>query len=199
MNHLLDPQGHPVPIRSLTDWESTRSAIQSALQEVMGPLPSESKRCPLNPVILDQVDCKSYIRRLISYESEPGSRTPAYLLIPKAALESGHAAPSALCLHPTDNVLGHKVVVSLGGKANRNYATELTELGFVTLAPSYPLMAEYQPDLDSLGYQSGSMKAIWDNIRGIDLLESLPFVAPGPIGAIGHSLGGHNLRGCPVC
>jgi len=36
------------------------------------------------------------------------------------------------------------------------------------------------------------MKAIWDNIRGLDLLESLPFVKRGKFGAIGHSLGGHN-------
>jgi hypothetical protein len=36
------------------------------------------------------------------------------------------------------------------------------------------------------------MKAIWDNIRGIDLLESMPFVKRGGFGAIGHSLGGHN-------
>src|SRR5690606_16804414 len=31
-----------------------------------------------------------------------------------------------------------------------------------------------------------------DNMRGLDLLESLPFVKPGGFGAIGHSLGGHN-------
>ena len=36
------------------------------------------------------------------------------------------------------------------------------------------------------------MKAIWDNIRGLDLLEDLPFVKRGRFGAIGHSLGGHN-------
>jgi len=53
-------------------------------------------------------------------------------------------------------------------------------------------MANYQPDLKALGYQSGTMKAIWDNIRGLDLLESLPFVKKGGFGAIGHSLGGHN-------
>jgi pimeloyl-ACP methyl ester carboxylesterase len=43
-----------------------------------------------------------------------------------------------------------------------------------------------------LGYESGTMKAIWDNVRGLDLLESLPFVKRGRFGAIGHSLGGHN-------
>jgi pimeloyl-ACP methyl ester carboxylesterase len=36
------------------------------------------------------------------------------------------------------------------------------------------------------------MKAIWDNIRALDLLEGLPFVRKGKFGAIGHSLGGHN-------
>jgi hypothetical protein len=53
-------------------------------------------------------------------------------------------------------------------------------------------LADYQPDLEALGWQSGSLKAIWDNIRGLDLLETLPFVKHGAYGAIGHSLGGHN-------
>src|SRR5205807_2494128 len=51
---------------------------------------------------------------------------------------------------------------------------------------------KYNPDLKKLGYQSGTMKAIWDNLRGLDVLEALPFVKPGRFGAIGHSLGGHN-------
>jgi hypothetical protein len=57
-----------------------------------------------------------------------------------------------LCPHPTDNTLGHKVIVGLGGKANRHYAAELAERGYVTLAPSYPLLANYQPDLKGLDY-----------------------------------------------
>jgi dienelactone hydrolase len=97
-----------------------------------------------------------------------------------------------LCLHPTDNKIGHKVVVGLGGRPNRQYAVELAERGYVTLAPSYPLLADYQPDWRRLGYQSGTMKAIWDNMRGLDYLETLPFVRKRAFGAIGHSLGGHN-------
>ncbi len=64
--------------------------------------------------------------------------------------------------------------------------------GYVTLAPNYPLLAKYQPDLKKLGWESGTLKAVWDNIRGLDLLETLPFVKPGKFGVIGHSLGGHN-------
>jgi pimeloyl-ACP methyl ester carboxylesterase len=53
-------------------------------------------------------------------------------------------------------------------------------------------MAAYQPDIDALGYASGTMKAIWDNVRALDLLASLDFVSDSGFGAIGHSLGGHN-------
>ena len=116
----------------------------------------------------------------------------AYLIIPKSALDKRSAARGVLALHPTDIQNGYKVVVGLGGKENRNYASELAERGYVVLAPSYPLMAQYQPDLKALGYESGTMKAIWDNIRGLDLLDSLPFVKHGKYAAIGHSLGGHN-------
>jgi predicted dienelactone hydrolase len=36
------------------------------------------------------------------------------------------------------------------------------------------------------------MKAIWNNIRALDVLETLPEVDRTRIGCIGHSLGGHN-------
>ncbi|MDA0711527.1 MAG: prolyl oligopeptidase family serine peptidase, partial [bacterium] len=107
-------------------------------------------------------------------------------------LANGVPCPAVLCLHPTHAKDGFKTVVGLSDRPNRAYASELAERGFVTLAPSYPLLANYHPDWRSLGYESGSMKAIWDNVRGLDVLAALPFVAPGPVGAIGHSLGGHN-------
>ena len=97
-----------------------------------------------------------------------------------------------LCPHPTDDRIGHKVVVGWGGRANRAYASELAQAGFVTLAPAYPLLADYRPDWRALGYQSGTMKAIWDNMRGLDLLAEQPFVAGSSFASIGHSLGGHN-------
>jgi len=173
-------------------WEQRRAEALAGFLSVTGPLPGQAQRCPLNMKIEEEVDCGSYLRRLISYESSPGGRVPAYLCIPKAAL-TGHPVPAVLCLHPTENVIGHQVVVGLGGKPHRQYAAELAERGYVTLSPSYPLLAKYQPDLKALGFSSGTMKAIWDNMRGLDLLETLPFVKK-EVGfaTIGHSLGGHN-------
>jgi dienelactone hydrolase len=73
-----------------------------------------------------------------------------------------------------------------------HYALELTLRGYVTLAPDYPSLGEYAYDFDADDYDSGSMKAIYDNIRAVDLLQSLPDVDHQRIGCIGHSLGGHN-------
>jgi dienelactone hydrolase len=186
------PGGERIRVRSIDDWQKRRAEILRGMQEIMGPLPGRAKRGALDPQTEEEVDRGSYVRRLLTYASEPGSRVPTYLLVPKAALQEGAKTPAVLCLHPTDDQLGHKVIVGLGGKANRQYAHELAERGFVTLAPAYPLLANYQPDLGALGYESGTMKAVWDNIRGLDLLETLPFVKAGAYGAIGHSLGGHS-------
>jgi dienelactone hydrolase len=162
------------------------------MESVMGKLPGERKRSPLEMKIEEEVDCGTYLRRLITYSSEPGSRVPAYLLIPKEVLKGKKKVPAILCLHGTNNVIGHGVVVGLGTIPNRGYALELAQRGYVTLAPNYPLLAKYQPDLKKLGWESGSLKAVWDNMRGLDLLASLPYVDGTKMGAIGHSLGGHN-------
>jgi dienelactone hydrolase len=186
-----DKKGKIRAVRTTSDWHRRKNSILAAMQEVMGPLPSPEKRCPLDVQIEEDVDCGSYLRRFITYASEPGSRVPAYLLIPKSVLEKKKRAPAILCFHQT-HPAGQKVVVGLGDSPNDEYGVELVKAGYVCVAPAYPLLANYAPDLKTLGYSSGTMKAIWDNIRALDLLESLPFVKKGKFGAIGHSLGGHN-------
>lgn len=185
-------QGTVKKAKTPKEWLKRRDEILRSMESVMGSMPDASKRCELNPETIEEFDAGSYIRRLITYQSEPGSRVPAYLCLPKRSLQPGAKARAALCLHPTDNLVGHKVVLGLGGRPGRQYAHELAERGWITLAPAYPLLANYQPNLRELGYKSGTMKAIWDNRRGLDLLESIPNVDTSGFAAIGHSLGGHN-------
>lgn len=169
-------------------WEKEqRPQILASMQEVMGPLPGPEKRCDLAVEVREEIDCGSYVRKFLTYQSEPGSRVPAYLLVPKNATQ----AFGVLCLHQT-HAKGQKVVVGLGDSPNDEYGVELVKRGYVCLAPAYPHLVDYAPDLKKLGYASGTMKAIWDNMRGLDLLESLPFVKKGAFASIGHSLGGHN-------
>ena len=140
------PDGKPVQGETLADWAKRRRAIVAGMDAVMGRLPGEAKRCPLDVKTESEVDCGGYVRRLISYASEPNSRVPAYLLVPKKPLEKGaDPAPAVLALHPTDDAVGHGVVVGLGKTNYPAYANELAERGFVVLAPSYPQLANYQP------------------------------------------------------
>jgi len=200
-----DASGKVQPVTTPAQWQQRRAEILRGMQEVMGELPGRdqplvgaqpavgARRVPLEVQVEEEADAGKYVRRLITYQSELRSRTPAYLCTPKDVLAGGRKAPAVLCLHPTDNEVGHKVVLGLGGRPGRKYAAELAERGYVTLSPSYPHLANYWPNLARLGYASGTMKAIWDNSRGLDLLASLPYVDDSRgFGAIGHSLGGHN-------
>jgi hypothetical protein len=180
--------GVSAPVKSKDDWLRRREEIVRGVASIMGKLPGNDKKCPLDAMVFDEVDCGTFVRRSLSYSSEPDSRVPAYLLLPKAP----GRAPGVLCLHPTDDAVGHGVLIGRGNGRYPAYANELAARGLVVLAPNYPLLAQYQPDLKALGWESGTLKAVWDNIRGIDLLESLPNVKPGGVAAIGHSLGGHN-------
>jgi hypothetical protein len=53
-------------------------------------------------------------------------------------------------------------------------------------------MGEYQFDAYKNGYASATMKGIWNHMRCVDLLQTLPEVDGQRLGVIGHSLGGHN-------
>jgi dienelactone hydrolase len=130
----------------------------------------------------------SYRLRRISFAAGGGDRVPAFLLVP--AKRAGRV-PGILCLHQT-TPLGKAEPAGLGGKESLHYAKHLAERGYVTLAPDYPNFGDHPFDTFARGYRSGSMKAIDDNLRAVDLLVSLPEVDPGRIGCIGHSLGGHN-------
>lgn len=175
-------------------WAADDTVLRGRLETIMGPFPSADRRGPLDVRVESVENLGAFERRRITYQSEPGSRVPAYLLIPQAALAPGvtRSFPAVLGLHQT-HPAGSKVVVGLGQSPDDEYGVELARRGFVVLAPPYPWLAEYEPDLAGLGYASGTMKAIWDNSRGLDLLASLPYVATNRgFGCIGHSLGGHN-------
>lgn len=189
------PDGRIVPVNTTADWEKRRSEILAGMQSVMGKLPGPEKRVPLEVKIESETDCGTFVRREITYTAEPGARVPAFLLVPKVVLEGKAQRPGVLAAMPTNNIEGNRPVVGINGatpKPNRNYGEELAQRGFIVIAPPYPHLADYKPDLKGLGYASGTMKAIWDNIRALDVLAATPGVSRNGFGAIGHSLGGHN-------
>lgn len=188
---LTDGQLVSRPIANGLDMGHRRRQIQRQMELVMGRLPSSDRRVPLNIEIQSTESCEKYSLIKLTYFATPENRVPAYLAIPH---ELSAPAPAMLCLHPTHQELGKAQLLGIGGKPSRFYAHELAERGMVCLVPDYPGFGEYAFDFEAPGneFASGTMKAIWDNIRGLDLLESLPCVRRDSIGCIGHSLGGHN-------
>ncbi|MDX1945915.1 MAG: FG-GAP-like repeat-containing protein [Pirellulaceae bacterium] len=206
--HLLDDGtlGKPGTATPFA-WDARRRMIKDGMEQVMGDLPDPSRRVPLDVQIESREETLDYVRIKLTYAAEPGDRVPALLLVPKSVkLDAeglaGTAAsklPAMLCLHPT-NVDGKSQTAGLVGEKTRHYGHQLAQEGFVCLIPDYPSFGEYKdydfqqkrPGTDQPLYVSGTMKAIWNNIRAVDLLETLGYVDADKIGTIGHSLGGHN-------
>ena len=209
--YFHDASGARRLIETLQEWQIRRERILEGLQAVMGKLPGPEKRVELDVRQQEQVTLDGgLIRRKIDYETEPGDRVAAYLFLPaadagttpsgnssqngaKAAKPDAARRPAILCLHQTTSI-GKQEPAGLGGNPNLHYALHLAQRGYVTLAPDYPSFGEHAFDFANpkFGYQSGTMKAIWDNGRAIDFLTTLPGVDAERIGCIGHSLGGHN-------
>lgn len=189
-------RGQLQPIETAADAGLRREHTLAGMSLAMGPLPSSEQRCPLDLQILSEEVTGRYRRQRVSFQAEPGDRVPAWLLLPRTEAVADAApatGPAMLCLHQTTGI-GKGEPAGLGGLPNLHYAHELAERGFVCLVPDYPSFGDYPYDFKTQGshYASGSMKAIWNNLRAVDLLQSLPEVDPDRIGCIGHSLGGHN-------
>ncbi|MDA1232966.1 MAG: alpha/beta fold hydrolase, partial [Planctomycetota bacterium] len=198
----LDADGQQHVVTSPADWEIRRTHIRRHLERVMGTLPSPLSRVPLNLTIQEEVRLdpprvsRPVLRRRLTYQSDAGDRVPCYVMVPLDDIASGSELrprlPAVLCLQQTTTA-GKDEPAGIRGDADLKYALELAERGFVTLAPDYPSFGEHTYDFSlEHGYSSGSMKAVWDNIRAIDLLETMSEVDATRIGCIGHSLGGHN-------
>ncbi|MFZ4694894.1 MAG: alpha/beta hydrolase [Verrucomicrobiia bacterium] len=183
--------------RAVTDWRRQREGTLRAMQEVMGPLPHESRKVLPAVRVLEEVRAERYLRRKISFQTEANDRSGlcvvrAWVLIPH---ELKGRVPGMLCLHQTTYV-GKDQTVGLStlphDTPDLRYAHELAERGYVTLSPDYPMFGELAPMAYARGYASETMKGVWNHMRATDVLALLTEVDPERLGVIGHSLGGHN-------
>lgn len=190
LSHYLDAEGKFRPVQTVTDWNIRRRHILAHLERVMGPLPGPANRVPLQLKVHDEKRIGALIRKSITYQSDADDRVPAYLFLP--ATPPANKLPAMLCLHQT-TAAGKDEPAGVRGDPEMKYALELAERGYVVVVPDYPSLGGHAYDFGARKtYASGSMKAIWDNIRAVDLLETLPEVDTARVGVIGHSLGGHN-------
>lgn len=184
-------------------WPAERERIRAGVLKLLGPFPTNT--APLDPRVVSETDCGLYVRRKISIQVEAGDRMPAWLLIPK---KLKGRAPAIICFYGTTSGAGKDTTVGLSGAKpgtplarNRAFAIDMVEAGFVALAPDFLRDGERVPPsgkpYDTTDFYarfpewSCVGKDIWDTMRAVDYLQTLPFVDGERIGMVGHSYGGH--------
>jgi dienelactone hydrolase len=186
---FVDRGGEVRGVRSANDWEIRRGQVLEGMQAVMGKLPGEDRRVPLEMKVEGEEQLEGVVRKKVTFAVEAGDRIAAYLLLPKGVRRK---TAGVLCLHQTV-AIGKGSPAGLGDRSELHYALELARRGYVTLAPDYPYFGDSKgADPYKQGYVSATMKGIWNHMRTVDLLQSLEEVDGERIGVIGHSLGGHN-------
>ncbi len=189
--HFNDSTHSDKVITTTTDWELKRKQVLENMQKVMGKLPDRTNLPPFDVQILDSQEEERYTRHNITFTVAENEDLPAYLYVPHQKGQS-KKLPAMLVLHGTGE-LGKQLVDGKSPLANRALAKELAQRGYVVIAPDYPSMGDLKEyDFENDRYESATMKAIFNHMRSIDLLQDRPDVDPDRIGVIGHSLGGHN-------
>jgi hypothetical protein len=178
-------------------WPKTRERILEGMRTIFGPMPME--KVGLDPQVISEEDCGSYVRRKVSIQVQAGDRMPAYLLVPK---KLQGRVPAIICFYGTTSGEGKKTTVGLAGGKNRAFAVDMVEAGFVAFAADYlrdgeritPGRRPYDTTEFYAKFPDWSIhgKDAWDTMRAIDYLQSLDFVDAANIGMVGHSYGGHS-------
>ncbi len=188
---LLEVDGQPITTRK--DWESHRAILRDQWLNFLGPMPEPRPSVELT--VLKEESLPGVTRQLVKYEGEPGLFVEGYLLIPPLPSDTTKRLPGIVALHPTTNTSIDEIA-GVSGRDEQQTGLKLAQRGFVVFCPRCFLWQDV-PSLDEAVKRHrerhpetlGMAKMLYDAMRGVDVLESLPFVDRQRIGAVGHSLG----------
>jgi pimeloyl-ACP methyl ester carboxylesterase len=184
-------------VKTKQDWPQRRAELRAKFLELIRD-DQKPVRPPLDLKTEETVDVDGvYTRKLISYNVEADERCHAYLAIPKG-LKS--PAPAIVALHGT-TPQGKEQTAALSGNPDKAFLDHLARRGYVVIAPDHfvaghriPPEGAYDtarfykrhPNWTAVG------KSTYEGSIAIDVLQTLPEVDGQHIGALGHSLGGHD-------
>lgn len=164
----------PLVVRAGDEWQAHRRQLREFVLQCAGlwPLPD---RVPLNVHESESLDHPWCTVRRVYYQLWPGVYSSGLLFLPKQLPE--RPAPAMLCPHGHwENGNAHPEVQ----KRCLNFA----RLGYVTFSTT---QNHYEDPAMGVSHQT---LMVWNNIRGLDFLESLPDVDRTRIGVAGASGGG---------
>jgi hypothetical protein len=181
---------YPAPaFSSRAEWESRAAYVREHVLASAGLLPLPEKT-PLNPVVFGDVTHPDYTVSKVYFESLPGFLVTGNLYRPAGA----GPFPAVLSPHGhwTYGRLENSPLVSGPGRA-----ISLARQGFVVFSydmigynDSRQLTHTFGGPREHLWGLSLAGLQLWNSMRGLDFLESLPYVKRDALGITGESGGG---------
>lgn len=196
------------PLRGEMSWSDWREQLKACVAQSLGTM---GERAALEVQELERVQRPGYVRIKLSYLSEPGLRTPAYLLIPDG-FRPGGAAVVAIHGHG----YGVKDIVGLNADGSertgdpgyeKDFGVALARRGMMVIAPELFGFGELRMQDDQAGEPGASSchqltttllmygrtmagVRVGQCMRAIDLLAARGEAGMGRVGCMGISGGG---------
>jgi dienelactone hydrolase len=179
------------------EFEAWRARVAVRLASLLGAPPEP---VPLDLETTEEVDCGSYRRSRVVFDTEAAMSVPAYLLVPHARLDAP-AGSAVLAIHGHGPGKALVCGVVAGGEGD-DYAHRLASDGHVVLAPDLRAFGERADRMPEGKYEcdwnlvcatmAGVVplaRNLWDLQRALDVLCAHPAVDPGLVGVAGLSYG----------
>jgi fermentation-respiration switch protein FrsA (DUF1100 family) len=198
LQHEAAVDADPCPLADLAgELEPWRARVRERLLDRLGPAPQS---VPLDIEVTESVECGTYVRERVVFDTETTMSVPAFLLVPKERRDPG---PAILAIH------GHGPgkaricgVLEEDHDEGLPYAHVLACEGYLVLAPDlrgFGERGEWMPDdkyhcdwdlvCATMAGIVPQQRNLWDLHRALDVLAAHPLVDPARIGAAGLSYG----------
>jgi pimeloyl-ACP methyl ester carboxylesterase len=144
----------------------------------MDDLVAKEAEVALKPQVVSKVEKKEYRELEIDILSTPTRSMRLLVTVPS---EAALPCPAVVCIHGHG---GNRRVVHDNLQIYKGFAAELAARGYVTIAADVGQHNVYEENRTLMG------ERLWDLMRCVDYLLSMPEVDPNRIGCAGLSLGG---------
>lgn len=136
-------------------------------------------RLPLNPEWIDELDCDGFMLRAVRLNATSGRTFTACIALPKGVTPP---YPAVVCIHGHG---GNRMTPFDPERIEyKNFGAALARRGFAVISTDVGQHEVYEAGRTLMG------ERLWDLMRCVDFLESIPEVDPARIGCAGLSLGG---------